>query len=149
MPLHAFSRTAVDFCGPFITVQGRANKGVKWHFNTPIGPHFGGVHETMIKSAKKVIYNILGNADINDEELMTAFTGAESLINSRPLKYQVCNPDNDIPLTPNPFLHGREGGEFAPENVDTEDFSIKKRWRRIQELTVTFGRDGYGSGFPP
>ena len=39
----------------------------------------------MIKAAKRAIFAILGNADVNDEELMTAFTGAESLINSRPL----------------------------------------------------------------
>ena len=29
----------------------------------------------------------MGNADINDEELVTAFVGAEGLINSRPLTY--------------------------------------------------------------
>ena len=29
------------------------NKGVKWFFNPPLAPHFGGVHEVMIKAAKK------------------------------------------------------------------------------------------------
>jgi len=28
---------------------------------------------------------IMGNSDVTDEELTTAFTGAEALINSRPL----------------------------------------------------------------
>ena len=62
-----------------------ANKGIKWHFNLPLAPHFGEVHEIMIKAAKRAIFAILGSADVNDEELMTAFTGAETLINSRPL----------------------------------------------------------------
>lgn len=38
------------------------NKGVKWSFNPPLAPHFGGVHEVMIKA----IHAILGNADVND-----------------------------------------------------------------------------------
>ena len=40
--------------------------GVKWHFNPPLGPHFSGVNEIMIKAAKKAIYAILGSADITD-----------------------------------------------------------------------------------
>ena len=74
--------------------------------------HFGGVHETMIKSAKRATYAILGSADVTNEELMTAFTGAEALINSRPLTYmyQSANPSDDTPITPNHFLIGQGGG---------------------------------------
>ena len=56
------------------------NQGVKWTFNLPYVPHFGGVFKTIIKAAKRAtsILAILGNADVNDEELMTAYTGAES-----------------------------------------------------------------------
>ena len=82
-----------------------ANKGIDWHFNPPLAPHFGGIHESMIKSAKRAISAILGNADITDEELMTAIIGAEGLINSRPLTYQSTDPADDVPLTPNHFLH--------------------------------------------
>ena len=37
-----------------------------------------GVHETMIKAAKRAVNAVLGNADVTDEELTTAFTGAEA-----------------------------------------------------------------------
>jgi hypothetical protein len=115
-----------------------SNNGIKWHFNPPLAPHFGGAHESMIKSAKRAIYAILGNADITDEELNYAFVGAEGLINSRPLTYQSSHPADDAPLTPNHLLHIQIGGEFAPESVDSTAFNLRKRWRRVQELVRHF-----------
>ena len=115
-----------------------ADKGIKWTFNPPLGPHFGGVHEIMVKAAKRAIYSILRKADVNDEELISAFAGAEDLLNSRPITYQTAHPADDLPLTPNHFLQGRAGGEFAPSSVDTVDFSARKRWRRVQELVRHF-----------
>ena len=221
VPLRAFAHTAVDFAGPFITVQGRgkrrmkrylclftclttravhlemaygldtssflnafyrmvnrrglpvkmlsdrgtnfigaekelkelvnelmksknkikestANKGIVWQFNPALAPHWGGVHETMIKTAKIAIYAILQSADITDEELVTAFTGAEALVNSRPLTYQSANPSDCPPLTPNHFMFGQVGGQFAPESVDEVPYNPVKRWRRIQELVSHF-----------
>ena len=69
---------------------------------------------------------------------MTAAIGAEGLINSRPLTYQSANPADDVPLTPNHFLHGQVGGQFAPTSVDTTQLNLRKRWRRIQELVRHF-----------
>ena len=115
-----------------------SNKGIVWHFTPTLAPHFGGVHESMIKSAKRSLNAVLGNADITDEELMTALTGVEALVNSRPLTYQSANPHDDIPLTPNHFLHGQIGGHFAPSSVDHTQYNLQKRWRRIQELVRHF-----------
>ena len=108
--------------------QTTANKGVQWSFNLPAAPHFGGVNEIIIKAAKKIIKNILGNADINDKELLTAFVGGEILINSRPLTYQSSHPADGVPLTPNHFLYGQLGGTFVPGSVDETQFNLKKRW---------------------
>ena len=119
-------------------VENVANRGIQWFFIPPAAPHFGGVHESMVKSAKRSIFAILGNADVNDEELHSAFCGAESLINSRPLTYQSSNP-SDVPvLTPNHFLHGQVGGQFAPDSVDLTKFNVRKRWRHVQELVKHF-----------
>ena len=115
-----------------------ANRGVRWHFNPPGAPHFSGVHEVMIKAAKKAIYSILADADITDEELFSAIVGAEGLINSRPLTYQSANANDIVPLTPNHFLHGQVGGQFAPDSVDSTDFNPRKWWRRVQELVRHF-----------
>ena len=71
-----------------------SSRGVTWHWNPPQGPHFGGVFESMIKSAKRAIYAVLKDADINDEELET-FIGVESLMNSRPLTTVSDDPNDD------------------------------------------------------
>ena len=92
----------------------------------------------MIKSAKRAIMAILNNADVKDEELLTAFCGAEALINSRPLTYQSANIKDNVPLTTNHFLHGQMGGQFAPEVVDGIAHDPKKHWRRVQELIRHF-----------
>ena len=92
----------------------------------------------MIKAAKRAILVILGNAEITDEELLTAFTEAEYLLNSRPLTYQSANPEDDVPLTPNHFLVGQLGGAFAPDTDLQKGYETKKRWRRIQELMRHF-----------
>ena len=58
----------------------------------------------------------------------------EGLMNSRPLSYQSADASDLVPLTPNNFLFGMAGAQVAAESVDTEDFHIRQRWRRVQEL---------------
>ena len=77
-----------------------ANRGIRWQFQPPHAPHFGGVHESMIKSAKRAINSVLGNAEITDEELASVIVGTEGLLNSRPLTYQSTNHLDPEPLTP-------------------------------------------------
>ena len=115
-----------------------SNKGIKWHFNPLRASHFGGFIEALIKSAKRATAAVLSNADITDEELLTAFTGAEGLLNSRPLTYQSADPKDEPVLTPNHFLHGQAGGQLAPEVVDEIDFHPRRCWLRLQQLIKGF-----------
>ena len=89
----------------------------------------------MIKSAKKAIKIILGDADVTDEELQTAMCGAERLVNSRPITY-VSSDLNDLsPLTPNHFIVGQIFGVFAPEALDqVEANKPRNRWHPVQQL---------------
>ena len=103
-----------------ITQQISKNHPIDWKFNPPSVPHFGGVFEALIKSAKKAIKAILGEADNNDEDLHTAICGAERLLNSRPITYVSSDPNDLSPLTPSHFLVGEIGGPFAPEAIDHE-----------------------------
>ena len=65
---------------------------------------------------------MLSSSDATDGEL-TVVTGAESLLNSRPLNYQSANINDDVPLTPYSFLHGQTAGQFAPESVEATRFN--------------------------
>ena len=112
---------------------------IEWKINPPSAPHFGGVFEAMIKSAKKSMRAILGNADVTDEELQTAICGAERLLNSRPITFVSADPEDVSPLTPSHFLTGELGGKFAPEAADQEEiFNPRKRWHRVQQLLGQF-----------
>ena len=111
------------------------NKGVPWYFNPPFVPHFGGVHESVIQSQKRAINAIMANAEVNDEELMTAIIGADALINYRPLTYQTADLSDDVALI-NHFLYGQIVGQFAPASVDETEINPRKRWRRRQELVL-------------
>ena len=111
---------------------------IKWDFNPPAAPHLGGPFEIMVKAAKRALYSILHQSDVSDEELLTAFVGAESLINSRPLT-PISSDSRDItPLTPNHFIIGQLGGTLAPDDSNNRD--LRKRWRRVQELVRHYWR---------
>jgi len=113
------------------------HRGIKWNFNPPAGPHFGGVYEIMIKAAKTAVYAVLGSAEVTDKELSSAFIGAEALLNSRPLTYQSANSMDIVPLTPSNFLHEELGRESAP-TIAEEDQHPRTRWRRVQEVVRHF-----------
>ena len=110
-----------------------AEKGIEWKFNPPGAPHFGGVFESMIKTAKRSISAILKSASIRDEELLTAFTIAEGMINSRPLTYQSTDPKDELPLTPNHFLMGHQG-RIPLDDVDFEQYNPQQRYYYMQRL---------------
>ena len=93
----------------------------------------------MIKSAKSAIFAVLGEAQVNDEEVQTIFIAVKSLLfmNSRPLKTTVTDyPNDDRVLIGNQFLIGqRRGDDFVPEGIDTGPFNPRKGKGTVPELT--------------
>ncbi|XP_045477890.1 uncharacterized protein LOC123683037 [Harmonia axyridis] len=77
---------------------------IKWSFNPPSSPHFGGLWESGIKSVKSHLLRIIGDQILTYEEFYTVLTQIEALLNSRPL-CPLSNDPNDISaLTPGHFL---------------------------------------------
>ena len=109
---------------------------VKWIYNPPASPHFGGVFESMIKIAKRMIVRIFGSASLGDEELETLFIEVEAMMNSRPLCYISKDSRDEEVLTPNHLIRNCFDEE---EGIIVEDAGpLIKRWRRIQELAAHF-----------
>jgi len=119
-------------------VDSATNQGIKWRFNPPYGSHHGGVFEALIKSAKKALYAIFGESRLTDEELLTAVTQVEGLLNSRPLTYCSSDPLDEEVLTPNHFIFGQCGGPLAPRVPAEILHSPRNRWRVVQSMMAKF-----------
>ena len=115
-----------------------ASDGIRWNWNPPLGSHFGGVFESLVKVAKKTLKAVVGNAGLTDDELQTAIKEVEALMNSRPLTYEGADPRDEPVLTPNHFLVGQLGGQLAPQVTDDIAFNPRNRWRLIQDLVKLF-----------
>ena len=54
---------------------------VKWSFNLAKAPWWGGIFERMVRSTKRCLRKIIGQAKLSYDELLTAITEVETIIN--------------------------------------------------------------------
>lgn len=80
--------------------------GIQWHFNPPSAPHFGGLWEAAVRSAKNHLLKVIGENVVSSEDFSTLLTQVEACLNSRPLVPMSDDPDDLRPLTPAHFLVG-------------------------------------------
>jgi len=80
--------------------------GVTWHFNPPSAPHFGGIWEAAVKSAKTHLIKLTNNVLLTFEETTTLLCRIEAVLNSRPLTPLANDPSDYEALTPGHFLVG-------------------------------------------
>ena len=79
---------------------------IEWKFNLERAAWWGGVFERLIGSMKRCLRKMIGRATLTYDELLTAVTEVEMVINSMPISY-VSSDDLEEPLTPSHLLAGR------------------------------------------
>lgn len=115
-----------------------ANHGIEWIFIPPSAPHFGGLWESAVKSAKKYLSKACASALFTFEEATTLLCRIEVVLNSRPLTPLSNDPSDFTGLTPAHFLTG--GPLLFPPEPE-EPMVIKnllQRWKMVRAISQGF-----------
>ncbi|XP_041968453.1 uncharacterized protein LOC121735983 [Aricia agestis] len=112
--------------------------GIKFIFSPCYAPHFGGIWEAGVKSAKHHIVRILGNSHLTFEELYTLFVQVEAILNSRPLCPLSSSPNDLLFLSPGHFLIGRQLTSMPTPNLTDCNESHLQRYARVEKLRQHF-----------
>jgi len=115
-----------------------ANEGINWRFNPPASPHFGGLWEASVKSAKHHLNRTMKQACLTLSELQTLLCQIEACLNSRPLTPLSSDPNDLEPLTPAHFLIGGPITLPAEPSLPEENVFGLRRWRLVQGILRTF-----------
>ncbi|XP_067265288.1 uncharacterized protein [Chanodichthys erythropterus] len=117
-----------------------ASQQIKFVFNPPGAPHFGGCWEREIRSIKTALQVTIGAQTVTEEVLRTVLIEIEGILNSKPLGYTSSNICDIDPITPNCFLIGRRDASLPQVIYQESDVLSKRRWRHSQLLADHFWR---------
>ncbi|XP_055589857.1 uncharacterized protein LOC129742036 [Uranotaenia lowii] len=114
------------------------SEGINWHFNPPGGPHFGGLWEAAVRSAKHHMLRVIGDTPKSIEDMQTLLVQIEACLNSRPITPLSDDPNDLEALTPGHFLVG--SSLRAPPEPDHDGIPINRLnyWQQIQQQRKQF-----------
>ena len=101
-----------------------AQQNTQWTFNPPLAPHFGGVWERLIQSAKLSLLVVLGSRRLNFSVFHTVAVETKGILNSRPLTHVGSTLIDDESLTLTHFLLRRRHFCLKPLANNRTGFSI-------------------------
>ncbi|XP_059083353.1 uncharacterized protein LOC131880688 [Tigriopus californicus] len=110
---------------------------IRWQFQVPGAPHWGGIHESLVKAAKKALVKVLeedqeAKRHLRDHELWTVMCEVTGMLNSRPLTYESSDEGDSRALSPNHFLLMRGNATAPPGNYVSMD--PKKHFGYVQGI---------------
>lgn len=106
-----------------------------WQMSPPRSPHFGGIWEAAVKSAKFHLMRVTNGVVFAYDEYYTLFTKIEAILNSRPLCVDSADPTRII--TPGHFLIGRSIG-VAAHGDDIPNKPLNRRLIELEKRTRSF-----------
>ncbi|XP_055604085.1 uncharacterized protein LOC129752324 [Uranotaenia lowii] len=111
---------------------------IQWKFIPPRSPHFGGLWEAAVKSAKHHLLREIGHTNVYYEDMLTLLAEIEMCLNSRPLVEIPVEVKDLEALTPGHFLVGENMQAVAckpltdvPDNLLSHWDLTQKRFQRI------------------
>lgn len=110
----------------------------QFSFIPPRSPHWGGIWESAIKSAKYHIKRLVQNTTLTFEDFYTVLTQIEAVLNSRPL-CALSNDPNDLQsLTPGHFLIGTSLSAFPEKDLTKIPENRLKFWQLYTQIQQNF-----------
>ncbi|XP_051785092.1 uncharacterized protein LOC127528414 [Erpetoichthys calabaricus] len=115
-----------------------AKQKIRFQFNPPGAPHFGGAWEQEIRSIKTALNITLGSQTVTEEVLRTILVEVEGILKAKPLGYVSSNLADLDPVTPNYLLMGRPDSSLPQVVYPESDLLTRRRWRYSQVLADRF-----------
>ncbi|XP_029167427.1 uncharacterized protein LOC114937925 [Nylanderia fulva] len=110
-----------------------AQEKIRWHFNPPTAPNFGGLC-IAVKSMKHYLRRIIGDATLTYEELATLLSQIKVCLNSRPLQPLSDDPEDVAALIPGHFLIGSALSAVPEPSLEREPSARLSRWQLLQQM---------------
>ncbi|XP_054281288.1 uncharacterized protein LOC128998954 [Macrosteles quadrilineatus] len=112
-----------------------APSDIRFHFNPPCAPNFGGLWERTVQSVKRHLVRVIDKTILTLPEMMTLLTQIEAILNSRPLTPLSTDPQELDVLTPGHFLTGAPLVSIPePRLLDVSPNRLS-RWQQVQQFS--------------
>ena len=118
-------------------------KGITWKFIPPRAPHFGGLWEAAVKSAKRLLKINLRDHTPTLQTFSTISVRIEAILNSRPLVFQSGAPDDILVLTPAHFLVQRPLTALPDNPPPTVSTRLVPKWRFVSRVVTNLWKRWY------
>ena len=120
-------------------------QGLEWKWGPPNCPHFGGVWERMVQSAKRHLKFILED-ELSLDVFETALSQVSAVLNSRPLTYASTDVDDMRVLSPANFLYPYtitpSSSTILPP-LPADGDHLRGAWREVRRITTLFQERWY------